>query len=84
MHVPPTIPREQPEGTLLLCKVALSPEHPRRKGLQRRQGVFVPGFLYPGPLWLTGGLNRRHPDERDLQWAREFGAKLARWLFVAK
>jgi flavodoxin len=36
------------------------------------------GFDTWGPLWLTGGLNWRHPDERDLQRAREFAAGIAR------
>lgn len=30
-----------------------------------------------GPLWFAGGLNRTHPDERDLERAAEFGRKLA-------
>jgi flavodoxin len=34
------------------------------------------GFDTWGPLWLTGGLNRKHPDERDIQRAREFAARL--------
>lgn len=34
------------------------------------------GFDTWGPLWLTGGLNRKHPDERDLQRARKFAGKL--------
>lgn len=35
------------------------------------------GFDTWGPLWITGGLNRKHPDERDLQRAREFAARLS-------
>lgn len=35
------------------------------------------GFDTWGPLWLTGGLNRKHPDERDIQRAQEFAARLA-------
>lgn len=34
------------------------------------------GFDTWGPLWLTGGLNRRHPDERDFLRAREFAGRL--------
>jgi flavodoxin len=34
------------------------------------------GFDTWGPLWLTGGLNRKHPDERDLQRARDFAKQL--------
>lgn len=36
------------------------------------------GFDTWGPLWLAGGLNRRHPDERDLARAREFAVRVAR------
>ena len=35
------------------------------------------GFDTWGPLWLTGGLNWRHPNERDLQRAREFAGRVA-------
>lgn len=35
------------------------------------------GFDTWGPLWFAGGLNRTHPDERDLERAREFGRRLA-------
>ena len=34
------------------------------------------GFDTWGPLWLAGGLNRKHPDERDLARAREFAARV--------
>jgi len=40
------------------------------------------GFDTWGPLWLTGGLNRRHPDERDLRRAREFASHVAAKLCV--
>lgn len=33
-----------------------------------------------GPLWLVGGLNRRHPDGRDLERAGRFAAGIARQL----
>jgi flavodoxin len=36
------------------------------------------GYDTWGPLWLTGGLNRRHPDERDVQRARMFAAGISR------
>lgn len=36
------------------------------------------GFDTWGPLWLTGGLNKRHPDERDIQLARVFATRLNR------
>lgn len=29
-----------------------------------------------GPLWLAGGINRRHPDARDLRRAAEFARRL--------
>lgn len=35
------------------------------------------GFDTWGPLWLGGGLNRRHPDERDLVRARAFATAIA-------
>lgn len=34
------------------------------------------GFDSWGPLWFAGGLNRTHPDERDLERAREFVRRL--------
>jgi flavodoxin len=34
------------------------------------------GFDTWGPLWLTGGLNWRHPNGRDLQRAREFAQRV--------
>lgn len=36
------------------------------------------GFDTWGPLWFTGGLNWRHPNQRDLERAREFAGKVAR------
>jgi flavodoxin len=35
------------------------------------------GFDTWGPLWFAGGLNRKHPDERDLERARAFARRLA-------
>jgi len=35
------------------------------------------GFDTWGPLWLAGGLNRRHPDAEDLQRARDFAQQMA-------
>lgn len=35
------------------------------------------GFDTVGPLWLIGGINRGHPDQRDLNRAREFGRFVA-------
>ena len=34
------------------------------------------GFDTWGPLWLTGGLNKKHPDERDIQRARDFAQRI--------
>jgi flavodoxin len=34
------------------------------------------GFDAWGPLWLVGGINRRHPDERDLSRAAEFARRI--------
>lgn len=54
------------------------------KRLLARKGVAVVGefacrgFDTWGPLWFTGGLNRQHPDARDLARAREFARGLAR------
>ena len=36
------------------------------------------GFDTWGPLWLTGGLNRKHPDTRDIQRVRDFADRIAR------
>ena len=36
------------------------------------------GFDTWGPLWFAGGLNRKHPDDRDLARAREFAGRLGR------
>lgn len=38
------------------------------------------GFDTWGPLWLTGGLNKAHPDERDIQRARDFAVRIRPWL----
>jgi hypothetical protein len=32
--------------------------------------------LFWGPLWLTGGINRRHPDEQDFRRAAEFAGRM--------
>lgn len=42
------------------------------------------GFDTWGPLWLTGGLNRKHPDERDLERARLFADEIARKVWPSK
>lgn len=35
------------------------------------------GFDSWGPLWFAGGINRRHPDDRDLDRAAAFARRLA-------
>lgn len=47
-----------------------------RKGFEVVGEFSCRGFDTWGPLWLTGGLNRAHPDERDLDRAREFARRL--------
>jgi len=54
------------------------------KRVLARKGVAVVGefacrgFDTWGPLWFAGGLNRKHPDARDLARAREFAGRLGR------
>ena len=48
-----------------------------RKGFKTVGEFHCRGFDSWGPLWLTGGINRRHPDERDLARAAEFAAGMA-------
>ena len=47
------------------------------KGYQVTGEFACRGFDTWGPLWLTGGLNWRHPDKRDLARAREFAGRVA-------
>jgi flavodoxin len=49
-----------------------------RKGFRVVGEFACRGFDTWGPLWLTGGLNRAHPDARDLAQARTFAATMAR------
>lgn len=49
-----------------------------RKGFHVVGEFACRGFDTWGPLWLTGGMNRKHPDERDLERAREFAERMAR------
>jgi flavodoxin len=48
-----------------------------RKGFRVVGELACRGFDTWGPLWLTGGLNRAHPDARDLARAERFAAGLA-------
>lgn len=49
-----------------------------RKGFDVIAEFACRGFDTWGPLWLTGGLNRQHPDEHDLDRARAFAKKVRR------
>ncbi len=49
-----------------------------RKGFDVLGEFACRGFDTWGPLWLTGGLNRDHPDKRDLERARLFADEIAR------
>ena len=48
-----------------------------RKGFDVVGEFACRGFDTWGPLWLTGGLNRRHPDRRDVERARAFAEHIA-------
>lgn len=48
-----------------------------RKGFETIGEFTCRGFDSWGPLWFAGGLNRTHPDEHDLERAREFARRLA-------
>lgn len=47
-----------------------------RKGFEVVGEFTCRGFDTWGPLWLTGGLNWRHPNERDLARARQFAGRV--------
>lgn len=56
---------------------------PIRRALRRRGFEVVGEFACRGhdtwgPLRLVGGLNRKHPDDRDLKGAESFGSELTR------
>lgn len=46
-----------------------------RKGFETVGEFACRGFDTWGPLWFAGGLNRKHPDDRDLERAREFASR---------
>ncbi len=48
-----------------------------RKGFDVVGTFACRGFDTWGPLWLTGGLNRRHPDGQDLERASAFAQHIA-------
>jgi flavodoxin len=55
-----------------------------RKGFEVVGEFCCRGFDTVGPLWLLGGLNRGHPDERDLANAAAFAQRLLRFQAVEK
>jgi flavodoxin len=65
-------------GLPVLAKLWHGPLKPMlaKKGYEISGEFSCRGFDTWGPLWFAGGLNRRHPDERDFQRAREFAAKV--------
>src|SRR5690606_12763486 len=64
----------------LSCLAAIWHREPKR--LLRQRGFEIigefgcRGFDTVGPLWLIGGLNRRHPDAADLARAVQFARTL--------
>lgn len=52
-----------------------------RKGLAVVGEFACRGFDTWGPLWFGGGLNRQHPDARDLARAGEFAGRLGRAVY---
>jgi flavodoxin len=55
-----------------------------RKGFAVLGEFACRGFDTWGPLWLTGGLNKSHPDDRDLDRARRFANEIARKAWSAE
>jgi len=55
-----------------------------RKGFRVLGEFSCGGYDTWGPLWLAGGLNRTHPDYRDLERARTFAAAMSRKLGPAE
>ena len=55
-----------------------------RKGFRVVGEFSCGGYDTWGPLWLIAGLNRTHPDERDLDRAKVFSAGIARKLSQAE
>lgn len=47
-----------------------------RKGCRVISEFCCRGWDTVGPLWLLGGINRKHPTARDLDRAREFAQQL--------
>ncbi len=55
-----------------------------RKGFDVLGEFACRGFDTWGPLWLTGGLNKSHPDDGDLDRARRFANEIARKAWSAE
>jgi len=51
-----------------------------RKGFRVLGEFSCGGYDTWGPLWLAGGLNKSHPNDRELERAREFAAGMRRKL----
>ena len=49
-----------------------------RKGFAVLGDFHCRGYDSWGPLWLAGGINKRHPDGRDLDRASQFAAGISR------
>lgn len=49
-----------------------------RKGFEVLGDFHCRGHDSWGPLWLAGGINKRHPDGRDLERATRFATGIAR------
>ena len=49
-----------------------------RKGFEVLGDFHCRGHDSWGPLWLAGGIHKRHPDGRDLERASQFAARMAR------
>lgn len=55
-----------------------------RKGCEVVSEFCCRGWDTVGPLWLIGGINRKHPNSKDLDRAREFARRLKASLSVSE
>jgi len=77
---------EAPDRVFIFSTAGLpilrSLQHTALRGRLVRRGCSVVGEFCcrgwdtVGPLWLMGGINRKHPNERDLDRARRFAERL--------
>ncbi len=67
-------------GLPFLCKLWHAPliRELSRKGFEVLGDFHCRGHDSWGPLWLAGGINKHHPDGRDLDRARQFAAGISR------